>query len=103
MKQYAENNKIGVCHSLRNEDMYIKSFSGGYPYLDNGAIARSTAEKPIHSYGKNYEKDGKEFALFIWTTNGDAKEVETLLDKASKKVTDKNIESITEKGAFIYL
>jgi hypothetical protein len=103
MKQYAEHDKVGLFHPLRGEDMYVRVFSGGYPYLNNGLLTRSSSVKPIYSYGKNYEKGDKKFALFVWTTNSNQQEVEQLFKSSLSKVTDEKIEKISSNGSFDYL
>jgi hypothetical protein len=103
MKQYAEHNKIGVCHSLREDNMYVRTFSGGYPYISNGVILRSSSTQPIYSYGKNYEKDDKKFALFVWTTINDQEKIKEAFDSVASSVTDDQISQVSQKGSFIYI
>ncbi len=103
MKQYAEHDRVGICHALRKDDMYTRTFSGGYPYLKNGIIVRSTSLEPIYSYGKNFEKDGKKFALFVWTTNKNESEIEKLFKSSAKKIDDEKIDQVASEGSFAYL
>ena len=103
MKQYAEHDKIGICHALRKDEIYVRTFSGGYPYLNGDILLRSSSIKPIYSYGKNYEKGDRKFALFVWTTNSNQSEVESLLESAAKDVTDEQIDQTAGNGSFIYL
>lgn len=103
MKQYAELNKVGMCHALRGTDLYVKSFAGGYPYLDGDEVKRSSEKEPIYSYGKNYELDGEEYALFVWTLEKDGNKVSKALDEASKKVTEENLRDISGAGNFKYI
>ncbi len=56
MRQYAEHDRVGICHALRGDQMYTRVFSGGYPYIKGGIIVQSTSLAPNHSYGKNYKK-----------------------------------------------
>ena len=103
MKQYAELNKVGMCHALRETDLYVKPFAGGYPYLDGDEVKRSSEKEPIYSYGKNYELDGEEYALFVWTLEEDKEKVSKALDEASKKATKENLRSISGVGEFKYV
>lgn len=103
MKQYAEHDKVGIFHALRADEMYVRTFSGGYPYLKNGLLVRSSSAQPIYSYGKNYEKDGKKFAMFVWTTNKNQEEIEQLFNSLLKDVTSEKIDRIADNGSFDYL
>lgn len=103
MKQYAEHDRIGISHALRKDDMYFRTFSGGYPYLKNGILVRSNSIAPIYSYGKNYTRGESKFALFVWTTNGDQKEIEKLFDLALTKVTASHIAQVSSDGSFLYI
>ena len=103
MKQYAEHDRIGLCHALRKDEMYVRTFSGGYPYLKNGVLVRSSSVAPIYSYGKNYEKNNKKFAMFVWTTNSNEAEIEKMFKSLAKDVRDEKIDQVLEDGSFIYL
>lgn len=103
MKQYAEHDRVGLCHPLRGDQMYVRVFSGGYPYLRNGAIVRSDSINPIYSYGKNFEKNDKKFAMFVWTTNNDQSAIDTLFNSLLDKVDNDKIDQIATDGSFIYL
>lgn len=103
MKQYAEHNRIGICHALRGDDMYVRVFSGGYPYLKDSLILRSSSISPIYSYGKNYEKDNKKFALFVWTTESDQSKIESLFEDTLLRITDKQLLEVSHKGSFTYI
>jgi hypothetical protein len=103
MKQYAEHNRIGICNSLRGNEMYKRVYSGGYPYLNNGLIVRSSSIVPIYSYGKNYKKHDSDFALFVWTTESDAAKIEKLFENTLDSVTKDNIDKISDKGSFVYI
>ena len=103
MKQYAEHGKIGISHALRKDEMYTRVFSGGYPYMKNGMITRSSSSVPVYSYGKNYEKNDKKFALFVWTTEQDVSVIEDLFNQTLEKVTDKKIDQVEDYGSFSYI
>jgi hypothetical protein len=103
MKQYAEHDKVGLCHALRKDEMYVRTFSGGYPYLKNGILVRSSSVAPIYSYGKNYEKNDKKFAMFVWTTNSDSTEVEKTFKSLLKNIGDEKIDQVLDDGSFIYV
>lgn len=103
MKQYAESGRVGVCHKLRRDDIYAKSFAGGYPYIESGQVVRSSQSRPIYSYAKNYTKDNKDFALFVWTIDSDVKSVEALLDDHYESVTSESIDQGTADGSFVYV
>lgn len=103
MKQYAEHGKVGICHSLRTDNMYQRVFSGGYPYLRSNLIIRSSSLEPIYSYGKNYEKNGKKFAFFVWTTEKDSSVIEKQFDSLLDKVTNEQVTQVSNDGSFIYL
>lgn len=103
MKQYAEHNKVGICHSLKKDDMYVRVFSGGYPYMKEGIIVRSNSVEPIYSYGKNYEKNNIKFAFFVWTTNSNQSEIEDLFESLLPKVTDSELAEVQGKGSFVYI
>lgn len=103
MKQYAEHDKVGICHALRRDDMYTRTFSGGYPYFKNGLIVRSSSLEPIYSYGKNYEKDGEKFAMFVWTTNKNERDIEKLFKSLLPKVDSEKIAQVASDGSFVYL
>lgn len=103
MKQYAEHDKIGICHALRGDDMYIRVFSGGYPYVQGDVLLRSNSSNPVYSYGKNYEKNGHKFALFIWTTEKDMSVIEDRFEEAVNEVTDEQMEQVAGFGSFTYL
>ena len=103
MKQYAEHGKVGVCHSLRSDDMYVKSFAGGYPYLQYGTVLHSTNFLPIYSYGKNYEKNDKKFAFFVWTTESNQSKIDKLFESLLPKVTDHELSKVSNKGSFTYI
>lgn len=103
MRQFAENGRIGICHSLRGNDLYIRVFSGGYPYINNGTIVRSSKNAPIYSYGKNYVLNDKEFALFMWTTEEDSSVVENIFDNTVQSVTEEQVDQIADNSSFVYL
>lgn len=103
MKQYAEHDRIGICHALRGDQMYFMTYSGGYPYLNNGVLLRSSSLEPIYSYGKNYEKNGKKFALFVWTTNADKVAIEKLFESSVKEVGEDKITEVSDNSSFSYL
>lgn len=103
MKQYAEHDRVGLCHALRNDEIYTRVFSGGYPYLKDGILLRSNSAAPIYSYGKNYKKSGKKFAMFVWTTNSSESEIEKMFKSLVKDVSDEKIEQVLEDGSFVYL
>ena len=103
MKQYAEHDKVGICHALRRDDMYTRTFSGGYPYFKNGLLIRSSSLEPIYSYGKNYEKDGEKFAFFVWTTNKNESDIEKLFKSLLKSVSKEKISEVASDGSFVYL
>ena len=103
MNQYAEHDRVGLCHALRNDEIYTRVFSGGYPYLKDGILLRSNSAAPIYSYGKNYKKNGKKFAMFVWTTNSNASEIEELFSTLLKQVTKEKVAEVISEGSFIYL
>lgn len=103
MKQYAEHDKVGLCHALRKDEMYVRTFSGGYPYIKDGQLTRSNSSQPIYSYGKNYKRHNKKFAMFVWTTNSSASEIEELFSTLLKKVTKEKAAEVISEGSFIYL
>ena len=103
MKQYAEHDRVGLCHALRKDEMYVRTFSGGYPYLKNGVLLRSSSVAPIYSYGKNYKKNNKKFAMFVWTTNSNEAEIEKMFKSLAKDVRDEKIHQVLEDGSFTYL
>lgn len=103
MKQYAEHDRVGICHSLREDEMYVRVFSGGYPYLKNGLIVRSNSIDPIYSYGKNYIKNDKKFALFVWTTEKNVAKIEELFNQTLDSVTKTQINQISSNGSFAYV
>jgi hypothetical protein len=83
--------------------MYVRTFSGGYPYIRDGIIVRSNSLQPIYSYGKNYAKNGIKFAFFVWTTNSDKTSVENMFDSLVKTVDKKQLEQVSSDGSFAYL
>lgn len=103
MKQYAEHNKVGICHALRGDDIYVRVFSGGYPYMRSGVIMRSSSVNPVYSYGKNYERNSSKFALFVWTTEQSASVIEDMFEKTLEQVTDEQIEQVASYGSFLYI
>jgi len=103
MKQYAEHDRIGICHALRGDDMYTAVFSGGYPYLRDGMVVRSNSKAPIYSYGKNYEKDGTKFAFFIWTTESDESKITQQFEQSLDEVTDQQLSQVSGNGSFCYI
>jgi len=103
MKQYAEHGKVGICHSLKNDDLYVRVFYGGYPYLKNGVLVHSSKASPIYSYGKNYKKNDAGFAFFVWTTEADKSKIENLFESLLPKVTDNDISQILNQGSFTYI
>lgn len=103
MKQYAEHGRLGICHSLRADEMYTRVYSGGYPYIKGGVIIQSTSLAPIYSYGKNYKKNGKKFAFFVWTTEKDASQIEKLFKEKLSSVTKEQIAQVDSNGSFIYI
>ena len=103
MKQYAEHDKVGLCHALRGDDIYIRTFSGGYPYIKDGQLTRSNSSQPIHYYGKNYEKNDKKFAMFAWTTDSSETEIEKMFQSLVKDVNEEKVEQVLKDGSFVYL
>lgn len=86
------------------EDMQVKKYVGGYPYLDNGMLQHSSLTEPMHSYAKNYKKHGKEFSLFVWSTEKDPVIANDMLDKALKSVTrEKVMQVISKTVSYSYL
>ena len=83
--------------------MYVRTFSGGYPYLKNGVLVRSSSLAPIYSYGKNYKKGKEKFTLFVWTTNGDQEGVEKMFKQLAKEVSKEKITQVADDGSFTYL
>jgi hypothetical protein len=103
MKQYAEHGKVGVCHALRSDDMYSRMFAGGYPYIKDDVLVRSSVGGPIYSYGKNYEKNDEKFALFMWTTESDSSKVEETFTQALNNVKEEQITTVLSGGSFSYI
>lgn len=103
MNRYAEHDRIGVYRPLRNEEMVVRKYAGGYPYLKGGVIVNSSEVEPIYSYGKNYKNEAGEFSLFVWTTNKNKQEVEERFNQASNRVTADKIEGVSTIGSFVYL
>ena len=66
-------------------------------------MLRSNNTAPIYSYGKNYKKNGKKFAMFVWTTNSSESEIEKMFKSLVKDVSDEKIEQVLEDGSFVYL
>ena len=83
--------------------MYKRVFSGGYPYFKGEMLVRSSSVEPIYSYGKNYEKFGKKFGLFVWTTNGDEELVEKLFEASLKNVKKDTVSQVEKDGSFLYI
>lgn len=103
MKQYAEHDRVGICHALRRDDMYVRTFSGGYPYFKNGVLLRSSSLEPIYSYGKNYAKNKQKFALFVWTTDNDEAAVEKRFKALVKDISKEKVAQVADDGSFTYL
>lgn len=103
MKQYAEHDRVGICHALRRDEIYKRVFSGGYPYINNGLILRSSSLKPIYSYGKNYEKFDVKFALFVWTTEDSQQKIEELFESVLENVAEEHVAQVTDNSSFAYI
>lgn len=103
MKQYAEHDRVGVCHRLRNDGLYSRAFAGGYPYIKSGIITRSTKAQPVYSYGKNYTNSVGQFALFVWSTESDKEKVEKRLDQVAETVTADAVSLAATEGTFTYV
>lgn len=104
MRKYAETDKPAVYKPMRIRDVQRRTYSGGYPYSQNGLLMRSSAANPIHSYAKNFKKFGKEFSLFMWTNESDQKKVEKHFDKVvSTLKREQIIEVLNKIKAFSYV
>lgn len=66
-------------------------------------IVRSSKDEPVYSYAKNYTKDSKDFALFVWSTEPDQKLVESQLDEAFDAVSADDIDRILRGEQFVYV
>lgn len=98
MRAYAEHNKVGVYRKLRASDVLIKDYGKrGLPYLKGGILVRSTVQHPIISYGKNYKRFGKDFSLFVWTTEQDKELVIGRLDVIAKALNRAEIMQVIGK------
>lgn len=65
---------------------------------------RSSVSEPIYSYGKNFKKHGKEFSLFMWTTEKDQAKVEAHFDKVVKELKREQImEVLNNIKSFSYV
>lgn len=83
MAKYAEAEMPAIYRKLRSEGVLVRSYTGGYPYSQNGLLMRSSIMSPIYSYGKNFKRFGKDFSLFIWTLESDQAKIESHLDKVA--------------------
>lgn len=102
MKKYPEKNKVGLFRKLRAKDWLINHYAGGKPYLDGKTISYSTVEKPIYSYGHNYEKFGNEFSLFLWTDENDIAKITKHFEYVVNQLKEEDFKMDVE-DRYIYL
>lgn len=104
MSKFVEANQPAIFRKLRAKDILVRSYTGGYPYSQGGLLMRSSISEPITSYGKNFKKFGKEFSLFMWTTDSDQAKVEAHFDKVLKELKrDQIMEVLNGIKSYSYL
>jgi hypothetical protein len=102
MIKYPEKNRVGLFRKLRSDEWLVNHYSGGKPYKDGHLIVRSSVVNPIYSYGRNYKKFGKEFSLFIWTTESDIAKINTHFESVIRNIKQEDI-NIKTSDRFVYL
>lgn len=95
-----EINRPGIFRKLRTEELQVKSYSGGYPYRQDGVVKTSSPASPVYSYAMNFKKHNKEFSLFIWTTESDSKKIIDHFEKVKKGVSKEQVHSIVSNPSF---
>lgn len=102
MRKYPEWNKVGLFRKLRHEGWLVQHYAGGKPYQRGSVIVRSSVIEPIYSYGHNFTKFGKEFSLFIWTTESDVAKIGNHFESVVKNLKEEDL-NIESSDRFSYL
>lgn len=92
-----ELDRLALWLAMNTEELDIKQFSSGYPYIVDGVIYNSKDELPIVRYAKNYTKDEVKFSLCIITTEVDTKKMEKWLDQQAEEIQLKDIDRSVKK------
>lgn len=104
MRKYPEWNKVGLFRKLRHEGWLVQHYAGGKPYLKGNIIVRSSVLEPIYSYGHNFKKFGKEFSLFMWSTESDIAKVTKHFESVAKNIKREDFNVLDQlSDRFIYL
>lgn len=86
-----EINRLATWYRMNQEGLLAKNFGAGYPYTQGGIVGRSSVQKPVIRYVKNYDYKGKRYSLCLITLDKNSKKVEAWLDEQSKKIKAKDI------------
>lgn len=84
-------NQLAIWLPMNTDELSIKAYGAGYPYLENGIVMRSSLTNPVTRYAKNYTKSKKQYSLCIITNEPDVKKIEAWLDQQAENIKPKDI------------
>ena len=83
-----------------------RKYTANRTYTINGITDVATEQCPVYRYAKGYERAGVRFSLFVFTTETDASEMESMLDTIAKKLKKAEIAQALAKASsseFVYI
>lgn len=81
-----ELNRLAIWLPMASDEINVKKYAEGYPYIKKGILHNSTIVKPVIRYAKNYIVQDKKLSLCIITNDSSISNVENWLDEQAKTI-----------------
>ena len=89
--KFATLDQPALWRPIRNPQVSIRKYGGGFPFIKSGILQHSTLTTPVFRYAKNFTKFKKEFSVFMFTHESDISEVEKLFGAVVKKLKSTDV------------
>lgn len=103
MNKLVELERPAIWKPVRNKDISIRTYAGGYPYMKRGVYGQSHPLTPVVRYAKNFNKGNKNFAIVLFTSETDIKKVEDFMGKQVKNIKQADIQKALHSATMSHM